>query len=154
MAQLLAVRDFDVETTVDTIECTRFPDQIAEKAQDCEMVARVMEAHLRAINAEIRRLQDLRKARKARADVKRRYVLDNMLASGISRIDVQLFSISVAKSPPSVDIFDEQQLPADYLTAPVPPPSQLDKKLIAQAIKNGAEVLGARLIQWLRLNLK
>ncbi|EJC60872.1 hypothetical protein QWA_17860 [Alcaligenes faecalis subsp. faecalis NCIB 8687] len=51
------------------------PDQIAEKAQGCEMVARVMEADLPAIDAEIRRLQDLKKARKARADALRFFTI-------------------------------------------------------------------------------
>lgn len=154
LAQLLAERDFDAETIADTIESTGLPEQIAEKAQGCEMVARVMEADLPAIDAEIRRLQDLKKARKARADALRKYVLDNMLASGINRIDAPLFSISVAKNPPGVDIFDERQLPADYLTDPVPPAPQPDKKLIAQAIKDGAEVPGARLTQGFRLNIR
>ena len=154
LAQLLAERDFDAETIADTIESTGLPDQIAEKAQGCEMVARVMEADLPAIDAEIRRLQDLKKARKARAEALRKYLLDNMLASGINRIDAPLFSISVAKNPPGVDIFDERQLPADYLTDPVPPAPQPDKKLITQAIKDGADVPGARLTQGFRLNIR
>ena len=118
------------------------------------MVARVMEADLPAIDAEIRRLQDLKKARQARADALRKYVLDNMLASGIERIDAPLFSISIAKNPHSVDIFDERQLPADYLTDPPPPAPKPDKKLIAQAIKDGADVHGARLTQGFRLNIR
>lgn len=154
LAQRMAEQDFDANTIADTIESTGLPEQIAEKAQGCEMVARMMEADLPAIDNEIKRLQELKKARKTRADALRKYILDNMLASGINRIDAPLFSISVARNPSSVDIFDDRQIPVEYLTVPVSPPPLPDKKLIAQAIKDGTEVPGARLTQGFRLNVR
>lgn len=154
LAHLLADRDFDPEAIADTIEASGLPEAIAEKAQGCEMVARMMEADIPTIDAEIKRLQDLKKTRQAKADALRKYVLDNMLACDIQSIDAPLFNIKVAKNPPKVDIFDERQLPADYLTAPPPPAPVPDKKLIAQAIKDGFDVPGAKLTQGYRLAVK
>ena len=154
MAQLMNDRDFDETTIADTIEASGLPEQIADKAQGCEMVARTLEADVPAIDAEIKRLQDLKKARQAKAEALRKYVLDNMLACGIQRIDAPLFSISIAKNPPSVEIFDDRQIPADYFADPPPPPPRVDKKLIAQALKDGHDVPGAKLTQGYRLNIK
>lgn len=154
LAMFLADGDFDLDTISDTIEASGLPDAISEKAQGCEMVARTMEADIPTIDAEIKRLQDLKKARQARADALRKYVLDNMLACNIERIDAPLFSISIAKNPPKVEIFDERQLPADYLTDPPPPAPVPDKRLMLQALKDGAEIPGAKLAQGFRLAVK
>ncbi|NYT67933.1 siphovirus Gp157 family protein [Pusillimonas noertemannii] len=154
LAMFLADGDFDLDTISDTIEASGLPDAISEKAQGCEMVARTMEADIPTIDAEIKRLQDLKKARQARADALRKYVLDNMLACNIERIDAPLFSIKVAKNPPKVEIFDERQLPADYLTDPPPPAPVPDKRLMLQALKDGAEIPGAKLTQGFRLAVK
>lgn len=154
LAQLLNDRDFDPATIADTVEASGLPDDIAQKVQGCEMVARTLEADIPTIDAEIKRLQELKKARQAKADALRKYVLDNMLACGIQSIDAPLFSIKIAKNPPSVEIFDERQIPADYLSDPPPPAPKPDKKLIAQAIKDGFEVPGAKLSQGYRLAIK
>lgn len=154
LAQLLADGDFDPNTVADTIEASGLPEAIAEKAQGCEMVARMMEADIPTIDAEIKRLQELKKARQAKADALRKYVLDNMLACDIQSIDAPLFSIKIVKNPPSVEIFDERQIPADYFADPPPPPPRIDKKLIAQAIRDGYEVPGAKLAQGYRLAVR
>jgi hypothetical protein len=154
LAMLLADRDFDPETIADTVEASGLPDQIADKAQGCEMVARTLEADVPAIDAEIKRLQELKKARQAKADALRKYVLDNMLACDIQSIDAPLFSIKVARNPPKVEIFDERQLPADYLTDPPPPTPVPDKRLMLEVMKRGTEIPGAKLAQGFRLAIK
>lgn len=77
-----------------------------------------------------------------------------MMHNGIQKIDCPLFRISIAKNPPSVEIYDERQVPVQYMTDPPPPPPQIDKKLIVQAIKDGFEVPGARLTQGVRLAIR
>lgn len=154
LALLLSERDFDPETISDTIEASGLPEQITEKAQGCEMVARTLEADIPTIDSEIKRLQVLKKTRQAKADALRKYVLDNMLACGIQSIDAPLFSIKVTKNPPSVEIFDERQIPTEYMNDPPPPAPKPDKKLIAQAIKDGFEVPGAKLAQGFRLAVR
>src|SRR5690606_32954751 len=111
-------------------------------------------ADIPTIDAEIKRLQELKKSRQTKAKALRKYILDNMLACDINSIDAPLFSIKVAKNPPAVEIFDERQIPADYMSDPPPPAPVPDKKLIAQAIKDGHEVPGAKLAQGFRLAVK
>lgn len=154
LAMLLAQGEFDEKTVADTIEASGLPEQIGEKAQGCEMVARTFEADIPTIDAEIKRLQELKKARQARADALRDYLLRNMIAGDIQVIDCPLFRISIAKNPPAVEVFDEKQIPADYFTSPPAPPPVLDKKLVAQALKDNHDVPGARLRQGVRLAIR
>lgn len=154
LAVRLAEGEFDEQTVADTIEASGLPQQIGEKAQGCEMVARTFEADIPAIDAEIKRLQELKKARQARADALRDYLLRNMIASDIQVIECPLFRISIAKNPPAVEVFDEKQIPADYFISPPAPPPKLDKTLIAQALKDNHDVPGARLRQGVRLAIR
>ena len=154
LAHLMADREFDPQTIADTIEASGLPEAIADKAQGCEMVARTIEADIPTIDAEIKRLQDLKKVRQAKAAALRKYVLDNMQAMGIQSIDAPLFSIKIAKNPPSVEILDERQIPAAYMSDPPPPAPKPDRKLIAQAIKDGFDVPGAKLTQGARLQIR
>src|SRR5690606_27548847 len=110
-------------TVADTIEASGLPQQIGEKAQGCEMVARTFEADIPAIDAEIKRLQELKKARQARADALRDYLLRNMIASDIQVIECPLFRISIAKNAPAVEVFDDDQIPDDlFISPPAQPP--------------------------------
>ncbi|MGX9693828.1 siphovirus Gp157 family protein [Achromobacter anxifer] len=154
LAVHLAEGDFDEKAIADTIEASGLPEQIGEKAQGCEMVARTFEADIPAIDTEIKRLQELKRARQARADALRDYLLRNMIAGDIQVIDCPLFRISIVKNPPAVEVFDEKQIPADYFTSQPAPPPKLDKTLIAQALKDNHDVPGARLRQGLRLAIR
>lgn len=153
LAMQLAEGNFDEQAIADTMEASGLPEQIGDKAQGCEMVARSFEADIPTIDAEIKRLQDLKKARQARADALRDYLLRNMIAGDIQVIECPLFRISIAKNPPAVDVFDEKQVPADYFTSKPAPPPVIDKTLIKKAIEDGFEVPGAKLQQGVRLKI-
>lgn len=155
LAEQLADGDFDAATIADTIEASGITDELATKAQGIEYVARGAEAHNLAIDAEIARLQALKAQRMKVAAGLRGYLLDNMQRMQIERIDCPMFSISIRKNPPSVDIYDPMSLPAQYMVLPEPKPviAAPDKKAIAAAIKAGAEIPGAKLVQGLRLSI-
>jgi hypothetical protein len=155
LAEQLADGDFDAQTIADTIEASGISDELAVKAQGIEYVARGAEAHNFAIDAEIARLQALKAQRVKVAAGLRGYLLDNMQRAGIERIDCPMFQISIRKNPPAVDIFDPLSLPAQYMVTPEPKPpvAAPDKKAIAAAIKAGAKIPGARLVQGVRLNV-
>lgn len=155
LAEKLSDGDFDAATIADTIEASGITDEIAEKAQGLEYVARGAEAHNLAIDAEIARLQALKQHRMKVAAGLRGYLLDNMQRMQIERIDCPMFSISIRKNPPAVEIFDQLSLPAQFMVVPEPKPpvAAPDKKAIAAAIKAGQEVPGAKLVQGVRLNV-
>lgn len=153
LANQLAEGDFDAATIADTIEASGITDELAAKAQGIEYVARGAEAHNLTIDAEIARLQALKAHRCKVAAGLRGYLLDNMQRAGIERIDCPMFSISIRKNPPAVEIFDPLSIPAEYMVTPEPKPvvAAPDKKAIAAAIKAGKEVMGAKLTQGQRL---
>ena len=155
LAEKLSDGDFDAATIADTIEASGITDEIAEKAQGLEYVARGAEAHNLAIDAEIARLQALKQHRMKVAAGLRGYLLDNMQRMGIERIDCPMFSISIRKNQPAVEIFDQLSLPSQFMVVPEPKPpvAAPDKKAIAAAIKAGQDVPGAKLVHGVRLNV-
>lgn len=155
LAERLADGDFDAQTIADTIEASGIADELTVKAQGIEHVARSAEAHNLAIDAEIARLQALKAQRTKVAAGLRAYLLDNMQRAGIEKIDCPLFSISIRKNPPSVEIIDQLSLPTQYMVTPDPKPpvAAPDKKAIGAALKAGEDVPGARLVQGVRLNI-
>jgi hypothetical protein len=146
--------DFDAQTIADTIEGSGLTEAIAEKACGVEMVARTIEMHVPAIDAEIERLAKLKKQRQTAAAALRDYLKRNLIAAGISKLESPLFKIALRDNPPAVDIFDASLLPSEFMTQPAPPPPAPDKAAIKAAIKAGEEVPGARLTQGQRLEVK
>ncbi len=150
----LASMDLDPQTVADTIEASGITDEIAVKAQGVEMIARTLEAHNPAIDAEIERLQALKKQRANAAAYLRKYLLINMQATGIQKIETPLFKLSVRENPPAVEIYEPGLIPAEYMKQPEPPPPAPDKAAIRDAMKAGAEVPGCRLTRGTRLEIR
>jgi len=148
----LADLDLPPETVADTLES--LGGELQVKAQNIVAFMRNLESTAAAIKEAEGQMAARRKAIEARVVSLKGYVLNAMQANDIQRIDCPLFAISIAKNPPAVDVYDERQVPKDYYTDPPPPPPQLDKKLIAQALKDGADIPGARLAQGVRLSIR
>lgn len=151
LAEKLADADLDAQTVADTIEASGLTDDIAVKAQNIEMVARSAEAHQEAIDAEIKRLTTLKKHRAKVAAGLRQYVLENMVACGIEKIECPLFTVKRRANPPSVEVFQSELVPLEYMR--VPPP-EVNKTAIAAALKAGHDVPGCKLNQTERLEVK
>ena len=154
LAEKLAEGDFDIATIEDTIESSGLVDDFSDKAQALEFVARGAVAHNAAIEAEIARLIALKASRERVAAGVRKYLKDNMLRTGISKISCPLFSITIANNPPSTEIYDSLSLPGFYMRQPEPKQPVPDKTLIAKYLKEGVDVPGARLAQSQRLVIK
>lgn len=105
--------------------------------------------YVKELNAQI-------KTAEKRADWLRKYLQDHMAAAGITEISDErgIFKASLAVGrDESVDVFDEAQLPADYLRE-IPAKHEPDKTLIKKAIKDGFEVPGAKIVKRDRLTIK
>lgn len=152
MAAKLADLELDEQTIADTLEAEG--GALVEKGTNVGFVIRNLEASAEAIKAAEAAMAARRKAIENRAARLRAYLLDGMRVAGIQKIDSPYFAISIRKNPPSVDVFDADQVPADYMKAPPPPPPAPDKKLIAQALKDGMDVPGCRLAQGERIEIK
>jgi len=148
----LADLDLPPETVADTLES--LGGELQAKAQSVVAFLRNLETTAAAIKEAEAQMAARRRAMENRVASLKRYVLDAMQAGGIQRIDCPHFAISIAKNPPAVDLYDEGQIPEDYYSAPPPPPPAPDKKLIAQVLKAGRDIPGARLVQGLRLAIR
>lgn len=151
LANQLADLDLDATTVADTIEASGLTDDIAQKATGIEMVARSMEMHTPAIEAEIARLTALKAQRTRKAQGLRDYLKSNMQAAGIQKLESPLFMIALQNNPAAVEIYEPGLIPAEFMKTPEPPPPAPDKTAIKNALKAGQDVQGARLTQGVRL---
>lgn len=150
LADKLSDMDLPPEAIADTLEGSDEQMALEEKAQGYELVARNIEAPIPAIDAEIKRLQALKKALTARSDALRARVLDTMQQLGIERVTCPLFELRVQSNPPALDVYDEAMVPAEFWRQ-VP---TLDKAALKDAIKSGADVQGARLTRGVSLRVR
>ena len=96
-------------------------------------------ALLDGIDAEIKRLQDYKKSVSNRIDRYKTYVKDNMQVLGLNKIETELGTISIANSPISVEIVDEDKIPAEYKT--IVQTIKVDKKAISDNFKSTGEII-------------
>ncbi|WP_178862088.1 siphovirus Gp157 family protein [Thiomicrorhabdus cannonii] len=119
--------------------------QFNDKAVAIVKFAQALDGDTSAIDAEIKRLQERKRIINNRRDNLREYLRYNMEASGITKIDCPLFSITLAKGVDRVQIDDEAALPDEYVR--VKTDIAPDKTAIAKALKNGQAVPGAQLVK-------
>lgn len=146
--------DLDEQTLADTLEGESYPLEV--KAQNCCYAMRTCEFELSAIDSEVERLMSLSVRIKKRGDGLKEYVKTCMQIAGVTKISAGTFSLSLQNNPASVDVFEPSLIPADYMRTPEPKPpvAAPDKALIKQAINDGFEVQGARLVTSQRLVIK
>lgn len=150
----LADADLDAQTIADTIESTGLQESIAEKAQNCVMVLRQLDTNCEAIDAEIKRLKELKDRRQANAKRLEDYLIYNMEAAGIESIDAPLMTIKVRNNPESVDVFEPALLPDEFWEWPKMPEKKPNKNLIKTTLKSGVELSGVRLVRSKSLSIK
>lgn len=97
-------------------------------------------ALLEAIDTQIKRLQDFKKAKKNHIDSYKKYVKENMEKLGITKIETELGTLSIAKSPISVEVVNESEIPEEYKEEVIT--TKVDKKKIADEYKKGNTVAG------------
>lgn len=97
-------------------------------------------ALLDAIDTQIKRLQDFKKAKKNHLDNYKKYVKENMEKLGVTKIETELGTLSIAKSPISIEIVNEEEIPNEYKEEVTT--YKVDKKKIADMYKKGNSVAG------------
>lgn len=120
---------------------------LREKVTNIAMLIGNIESTAEAMEKAEKRIAERRKSIENRAKSIRHYVLRNMLAANITKIECELFKISVRTNPPAVIIDDEAAIPIAYLRQPEPPAPKPDKKAILADIKQGVVIDGVRVEQ-------
>lgn len=98
-----------------------------------------------AISTEIKRLTDMKKVIVNRHTKFKEYVKENMEMLNLQKVDTPLGTLTIAKNPVSVEIFDESLIADEYKKEKVI--ISIDKIAIKDAIKNGENVQGAKLVE-------
>ncbi len=119
--------------------------EFESKAANVVLVARNIEAPIAAIDAEIDRLQKMKKSIVSKSEWLTNYLRENMEASGITKIECSNppFTISLVKGREISVIDSEADIPDEYMrvTTSVAP----DKNAITKALKEGVEIPGVHL---------
>ena len=103
------------------------------------------ESLLDAIKAEEKRLADMRKAGEAKIEKFKQYVKENMERLGIEKIPTELGNLSVTKNPMSVEIENEDEVPAEFKQEVLT--IKIDKTAIKNHFKETGEIIaGTRIV--------
>ena len=103
------------------------------------------EALIDAVDTQIKRLQELKKAESNSVDKFKQYVKENMEKLGIQKLETEIGKMSITKNPLSVEIQNEDEIPADFKQEVVT--TKIDKTAIKNYFKETGEIVpGARII--------
>lgn len=116
-AQLLALLD-DAEDPASETELNQELDaldgQIREKSEGIAGLVRELEWRARARKDEARRLAERAQSDERKALWLRAYLLANMQAMGIARIESVRFTLTLRDNPPSAELVDLEQVPEEF----------------------------------------
>lgn len=130
--------------------------EMKEKAKNIGMFIENLETTAKAIKEAEQRMAARRETLQRRIASIKGYVLQNMQAAEITKIECDYFVLARQKNPPKCVIDDESKIPLQYMRQPEPviPPPAPDKKALLEDMKAGAIFDGCHLEQGERLVIK
>lgn len=134
----------------DTLESIN--DTIELKADGYARIIRNLEANAVALKTEIDRLTNRKRSIENSIDRLKENLKNAMIATGKEKIKTDLFNITVVNNPVAVNVIDEKLIPEKYFKVEII--RKLDKLSLRDAIKNGEEIQGAKLMQGKGLRIK
>ena len=136
------------EVIFDSSDVDALAVRIEDKLNGCANVVESLEGYVDSIDAEIKRLQELKRHYNSRIESLKGYMLRNVRKLN-GKVELPTHRLSTRKSR-AVEIIDLDAIPEGYKRIKVEP----DKRAIAAAISAGVDVPGATLVQNERLVLK
>jgi len=128
----------DIADTMDGLEL-----EVSEKANRILYMVKNIDGMNDAIDSEIKRLTDRKKVFNNAKESIKQYLKINMEATSTSKIECDLFTITLRKPSKVVIIDDESLIPDELVTVTVT--EKPDKKAIGKLLKDGEKVEGAHL---------
>ena len=125
---------------------------LQQKSQNVIGYVRNNELTIEAMKTEEKRISDMRKALENRNNKFKEYVKECMENNGFTKIDTGLGSLTIAKSPISVEIENEDEIPSEFKQEVVT--VKIDKKAIADNFKATGEVPNGVVIHTDNTNLR
>lgn len=111
---------------------------LQQKSQNVIGYTKNIELSIEAKKIEEKRIAESRKADERKLEKFKEYVKECMEHSGITKIETPLGTLSIAKSPISVEITNEDELPSEFKQEVVT--VKIDKKAITDNFKATGEI--------------
>lgn len=147
--QIIDMIEDGTEGLGDTLEALN--DAIEEKVENIAKVVKTLDSEALAIKAEEQRLAERRRHLENNAKRLKEYAEQSMQLAQIKKVKGSVFTLSIQKNPPSVEITDEKSLPESYYVEQKP---TLDKKSLLADLKAGVVIEGAQIKQSESLRIK
>jgi predicted DNA-binding protein len=143
LAEELRVRfaDIDDETLQDTLE------GLSELPELLKVIVRsslLDEAFAVGLKGRLVEMKDRLDRLAERSSRKRELVCQSMIRSGLAKLMAEDFAVSVRQGLPKLEVLDEAKISDPFL---IPQPPRLDRAGLLLALKRGAVVEGASLIE-------
>lgn len=139
----------DEQTLTDTLASIN--DALEDKADGYVAVIKTLEGDNKAIDDEIKRLQQRKTTNKNGIDRLKESLREAMETTGKTKFKTALNSYTIANNPPSKDVLDEKLIPNDYWVDQEP---KINSKLLLDDLKAGKEVPGAEIKQTRSLRVR
>lgn len=123
---------------------------LQEKYENIGKLLAEIDASIAALKSEEDRLHEKRKVMENKKASIKDYAFRNLKLLNIPKLQTPLFAYSIKRNPGSVNIVNEELIPAEYYVTKF----ELSKKLMLEKLKNGEEVPGAELQQSESLMIK
>ena len=130
------------DTELEEDEFQKALDEIHEQFQDkVENIGKfflTLQADVTAIKSEEERLQSRRQSIERKAGWLKSYLLQEMTAVGIERVQRGILTVSIRTNPPSANVIDREAIPTEFRRII---PWEPDKKQIIDHFKTTGEVV-------------
>lgn len=113
--------------------------QLQEKGSNIIGYTKNIELTINAMKEEEKRISDGRKTLENKLEKFKQYVKENMERLGITKMDTELGTLSVAKNPLSVEIESEELIPVEFKLEVVT--TKIDKTAIKNHFKATGEIV-------------
>lgn len=117
---------------------------LQQKSQNTIGYIRNIELTIEAMKNEEKRISEQRKALENKVEKFKCYVKECMENNGFSKIDTGLGSLTIAKNPMSVEIENEDEIPAEFKQEIVT--TKIDKTAIKNHFKATGEIIPGTII--------
>ena len=125
---------------------------LASKSANIIAYIRNEELKIEAKKTEEKRISESRKADEIKLESFKKYVKECMENGEITKIETELGTLSIAKSPISVEITNEDEIPTEFKQEVVT--VKIDKKAIADNFKQTGELINGVIIHTDNTNLR
>lgn len=112
---------------------------LQKKSNSVIAYSKNIELAIKAMKEEETRISTNRKTLENRLEQFKKYVKECMEGSGINKIETDLGTLSIARSPISIEIVNEEEIPDEYKEVIFT--TKVDKKKIAEAFKSTGELI-------------